>query len=88
MCLGGGTPREACSLTPSPLSRAFREVTKWGHLPSQHTQTKSILAPEEQVIQKLSRKGLKRSRTKPHICAEEGIEAQRGEATCPESHSP
>ena len=27
-------------------------------------------------------------RTKPHICAEEGIEAQRGEATCPESHSP
>lgn len=26
-------------------------------------------------------------RPKPHICAEEGIKAQRGEVTCPGSHS-
>lgn len=80
-----GTPREAFSLTPSSLSRAFREVTKWGHLPSQHTQSEISFGPRiTKRFQKLRQEGTEEVlRTKPHICAEEeGIEAQ-GEATCP-----
>lgn len=88
MCLGGGTPREACSLTPSPLSRAFREVTKWTSPFPAHTDEISFgprITSDSEAQQEGTEEVL---RTKPHICAEEGIEAQRGEATCPESHSP